>query len=323
MIDINKNLNTIWNELLIQYSEINLLGLFALGKINYGFEPDNTIDVICVYLPTFTELCTTEPKTEYKEFVIDNISYILKIVDIRKMYNIELIKDTVALEMLFCNTKYLNPNYILTFENYFILKRETIARYNPRLRMQKAYDRAAAALMEANYFEAMRLCISANLYLTHSCDECFHFTEMSNNMLLQAVIDGKIEVYDDEILESIQKCIDHYPEETSIVASAEIKEGVVALMNSSLKRNVRNDSFVETLTNKEKEALKSILKALDNGEGNISITSLLTETKISRPVFNNVLQKIKENNIGEITNKGAKGMYIKIANIANLEKELE
>ena len=71
--------------------------------------------------------------------------------------------------------------------------------------------------------------------------------------------------------------------------------------------------FRQALTDMEKQALSIILDNLDDGhEGNISISQLVADSSISRPVFKNVLQKMKDNLIAEIENKGVKGTYVKI-----------
>ena len=50
---------------------------------------------------------------------------------------------------------------------------------------------------------------------------------------------------------------------------------------------------------------------LPEREGNISISKILLETSISRPVFKNLLRKMEECNYAQIENQGVKGTYIK------------
>ena len=50
----------------------------------------------------------------------------------------------------------------------------------------------------------------------------------------------------------------------------------------------------------------------DGYQGNISILQLTTSSGISRSVFKNLLQKMKDNLVAEIENQGTKGTYIKI-----------
>ena len=49
-------------------------------------------------------------------------------------------------------------------------------------------------------------------------------------------------------------------------------------------------------------------------EGNITISKIVNQTGISRPVFNNLIVKLKEDKVAEITNQGAKGAKIKFTN---------
>ena len=82
----------------------------------------------------------------------------------------------------------------------------------------------------------------------------------------------------------------------------------VALTDMSSEGN-----FLSLLTKTEVQAFEIILQHLNDGyEGNISISQLTEDSKISRPVFKNTLQKMKDNNVAEIINQGVKGMYIKV-----------
>ena len=70
---------------------------------------------------------------------------------------------------------------------------------------------------------------------------------------------------------------------------------------------MQNTEFENLLTQTENQALKFILSHLKDGiEGNISISQLTNESSISRPVFKNVIQKMKNNAIAEIENQGVK-----------------
>ena len=71
--------------------------------------------------------------------------------------------------------------------------------------------------------------------------------------------------------------------------------------------------FINILTDAEENALDIILDNLNDGyQGNISILQLTTSSGISRSVFKNLLQKMKDNLVAEIENQGTKGTYIKI-----------
>ena len=70
--------------------------------------------------------------------------------------------------------------------------------------------------------------------------------------------------------------------------------------------------FKGLLTNNEQKAFDIIKNNLVNGYGYVSIVQLTESTNISRPVFKNVLQKMKDSKVAKITNKGVKGTYIEI-----------
>lgn len=86
-----------------------------------------------------------------------------------------------------------------------------------------------------------------------------------------------------------------------------------------LSSNQQEAQYIEQqkkkLTKKENMALNIILNELNfNKNGNISILELVKKSKISRPVFTNLLMKLQVNGDAEIWNQGAKGTYIKFIN---------
>ena len=70
--------------------------------------------------------------------------------------------------------------------------------------------------------------------------------------------------------------------------------------------------FKGLLTNNEQKAFDIIKNNLVNGYGYVSISQLTENNNISRPVFKNVLQKMKDSKVAEVTNKGVKGTYIEV-----------
>lgn len=103
-----------------------------------------------------------------------------------------------------------------------------------------------------------------------------------------------------------------------------IDNGIVEILKYSLLEEFFTDSkliiskkdFLKQLTNAEIKAYYSIVNEI-GAEGNITISKLVEKNTISRPVYNNLIVKIKENNIASVINMGMKGTYIKI-----LEPEL-
>lgn len=74
------------------------------------------------------------------------------------------------------------------------------------------------------------------------------------------------------------------------------------------------NTFIETLTELELIVLKYIISSMDNNETIVSISKAIEQTKVSRPVFKNLFNKLSSNNIAEITNLGVKGTSIKLIN---------
>ena len=77
--------------------------------------------------------------------------------------------------------------------------------------------------------------------------------------------------------------------------------------------NNNYELFKKSLTFAENEALDKIIDKIHQ-EGIISINSLSRETGISRPVFNNLLNKLENAKLITVNNMGAKGTYIKFIN---------
>lgn len=73
---------------------------------------------------------------------------------------------------------------------------------------------------------------------------------------------------------------------------------------------IRLEDFLNKLTHAEEYCLKLIIKKIGK-EGTFSVTKLLKEDPtISRAVYINLLNKLKENNIALVEGKGVKGTYV-------------
>ena len=89
-------------------------------------------------------------------------------------------------------------------------------------------------------------------------------------------------------------------------------ETIVEIMKIALTKSISANEFLNMLTPAEKDALKIIMTYVNEGEGLISVSKLVEEHEYSRPVFKGVLNKMKDAEIAELTNMGAKGTHIKI-----------
>lgn len=79
-----------------------------------------------------------------------------------------------------------------------------------------------------------------------------------------------------------------------------------------IKEQETNNINVEKLLSKtEQKAFSELKNYLPQGEGSVSISQLCFDTKISRPVYKSLFQKLKECGLIEIKNQGVNGTYIK------------
>lgn len=91
-----------------------------------------------------------------------------------------------------------------------------------------------------------------------------------------------------------------------------VKTGILEIMSSALRKTISYDAFIGSLTPTELRAWETVRRHLKQGERIISISKLLEETKISRPIFKNLFSKMEQDKIATITNMGAKGTEIKL-----------
>ena len=70
-----------------------------------------------------------------------------------------------------------------------------------------------------------------------------------------------------------------------------IKQGVIFYIKERMNGDIGYRTFTKSLTFAEKDALSGIFNKIGN-EGIVSINALSKETGISRPVFNNLINKI-------------------------------
>lgn len=94
-----------------------------------------------------------------------------------------------------------------------------------------------------------------------------------------------------------------------------VKSTIIKFFNHNEKDYIQTPfkDFYNKLTNKEIKAINSIIKTIQN-EGDVSLSVLIAETGISRPVYISLLNKIKEYNMGDVVSRGVKGTHIKFTN---------
>ena len=77
------------------------------------------------------------------------------------------------------------------------------------------------------------------------------------------------------------------------------------------EQETSNINIEKLLSKTEQKAFSELKNYLPQGEGSVSISQLCFDTKISRPVYKSLFQKLKECGLIEIKNQGVNGTYIK------------
>lgn len=80
------------------------------------------------------------------------------------------------------------------------------------------------------------------------------------------------------------------------------------------EQETSNINIEKLLSKTEQRAFSELKNYLPQGEGSVSISQLCFDTKISRPVYKSLFQKLKECGLIEIKNQGVNGTYIKFIN---------
>lgn len=319
--EINHILQKQYNNLIKKYDERQIFGIFAYGKVNYGFaEKIQDLKTAYIYLPTFEELCTIEPKFNIKqdEEINDDI---IKKVDIRGLYNFASKQDGIMMEALFSEYQIINPRYKKVFKKHFLINKEVIFHCDPVAKVKQIVEAGHNALVDytlnkdiEKLFQACFLRISCRLYLDGvSCENCINLKKDYHISYLWQILKGEIKPNIDEIYNDYDLFLEEVKDYKKSNCEDIIKNGVKEIMIVFLTDIEQTEDFKNKITDLEKQALTVILNNLaDKYEGNISISQLVNMSNISRPVFKSVLNKMKTNLIAEIENKGVKGTYIKI-----------
>lgn len=323
--EIQKILEEQYDFLIKKYNEKQVLGIFVYGLSNYGLaERDDEVQTVACICPDFEDFCCqVEPLKVF--YIKDDKERIIRITDIRLIYSKIIKQESVVLEAVFTDYKIINPRYKKIFNKYIFMNREIIFHSNQPLRVsqilsygKKALERYKTAeikdikdLLKASYIR-----IACRQYINGvSCENCVNLKQdYYKNYLLQ-IKHGKsipeIEEIEDDF-RSLQEEANNLMSPTEDQSKL-VKTAIVEVAKVSLTDMMQQTNFEDLLTQTEKQALDIILNNINNGhEGNISISQLTSSSGISRPVFKNVLQKMKDNTVAEIENQGVKGTYIKV-----------
>lgn len=218
--------------------------------------------------------------------------------------------------MLFTDFSIINPKYEKLFNAFFLDNREDIARATEFRRYKTTYKHMKQALDNEDYFTVIRLFyVMTSFYEGKSCYDCYHITNPIYKKLLLDCLDNSMEGFPRETLEDMvaqAKEIKNKKGHDTYDNDKIIKKGVIALMTASLQATVSIDVFYDKLTQKEKEAFLFIKEKLKDGPKTLSISKMVEESNISRPIYKNLFVKMEQEKIANIKNEGVKGTWIEL-----------
>lgn len=301
------------------YPQDRILGVFTFGIATYGFvENVSDIKVKMYYVPSLEDICT---QSSFMEHQLEYNNHIIDIKDIRLIIDNILQQEGTAMECFFSKNYIITPKFKKVFMDNIINQREEIFHCNPKLKIEESVEKALKSLymyqdtLNPKYlFETCRRRLSCELYLQGiPVEDCLRFKKDYHIGYLQSIKSGMFTPDLEEIKKDLHNMIiradkfERHPEREEMVKST-----VIEIVKIALTRTIGVDEFLQKITPAEKEALKIVMTFLDRGEGFVSISQVVDEYNISRPVFRSLLQKMKDLEIAEIDNKGVKGTYVKI-----------
>lgn len=317
--EIKKILKNDYKYLKTLYPQDQIFGVFTFGKVNYGFaEEISDLMVKMYYLPTLEEMCTS---IEFKDEVIEYNNHHIIVKDIRLILDNILKQEGTTMECFFSENYIITPKFKTVYMDNIIEKREDIFHCNPGKRVKQAVEKAQDEIIDfiatgntESLFEACRRRLATSLYLAgEPVQDCIELKKDYHTTYLWSIKKG-------QSLPDIEEVIKDLTEMKNAAAALEIHpeletmvtETIVEIMKIALTKSISANEFLNMLTPAEKDALKIIMTYVNEGEGLISVSKLVEEHEYSRPVFKGVLNKMKDAEIAELTNMGAKGTHIKI-----------
>ena len=313
------------------YNEDRILGIFLYGSQNYNLDTEaSDIDALAIVLPSFSDFCLGKQVVS-KEIVLEDESHIL-IKDLGSFRNEILKQNLCRIEILFTEYYIIHSKYESLFYNYFQKERNNVAYINKSKGMQAVWHQARHEFKE--YERILTNKKLRNIYRLLYYLEIYNENEdLDSAIKLEGEIREKLfdltrgrlsqeEV--NEMVAEIKTKIENFDIDNLAGANVPIKRqeaGIAALDTGTIEifkmsffesaPSCTKEEFFDYLTNAEERAYKSIILEIKD-EGNITISRLVEKNSISRPVYNNLLIKMKEYDVAEISNMGMKGTYIKI-----------
>lgn len=304
-LDLDKMLQEEYNKQVKTYGESRILGTFLIGIANYGYaELEEEVKFVTIYLPNFEELCLGD-LSHNKVFDNHNMMY-----DLRKGYNAAADYEQI-LEVLFSNHYIITPKYKELFTTLLYNNREKIAHINEKNRYVKCYSYAKKAFKKGDLFEGVRLSIAVKLYAEGKpAEECYHIKDVIYQNYLWSCKRKQITVETDKILEEMEYYIEDTPEGINTSTDALLKNAILEIIGAALHESISLDNFITCLTSTELKAWENLKSNMIDRTATISISKIIKETNISRPVWKNLLLKLEQNKIATVDNQGVKGTKI-------------
>jgi ribosomal protein S25 len=339
---ILKRLEEHWNYAVsLGYNPDRFLGIWCYGSQNYGFASKNSdVDSKIIILPSFEDICFNKIWLSKELHYEDNEH--IEIKDIRLLREMLMKQNINYTEILYTKYFIINSKYLDLFDNYFINNREAIVNYDRNSAIKSIGGQLLHTIKQdptdnKKLYNVYRLYYFLENYINNKpYIECIYPTGETHEFLwkIKYGLLNNISNNDDNkraMAEIIQNKTQKLLEDNKNIdsplyseAAAALNAGVTEILKASFSDDwsitptaASKKEFFKKLTNAEIKAYYSIVKEIHE-EGNITISKLVEKNSISRPVYNNLITKMKENNIATIVNMGVKGTYIKI-----LEPELK
>lgn len=301
--EIMKILKLDYNFIKSKIPEEKLLGIFVYGKVNYGIaQHPSDVTTTAMYLPTFEQMCLNpHAKTE-------GYTYGQRMVTVKdfRLSHRTAFHANSDIQALYTEYYIINPKYEDIYFNDLRYYRDEIAYSNFQ---NKLVDMARKGMFAQDPADIIRYWYTCNMYKNF---EPFEKCLMFNTMAEYAYSNRSHFVQNNwqTIKQDFTDILDAYEETlTPPLRQPKVDKAILNIMQVSAAADNAVHDFVSALTDTEKQALKILISQSKTSQ-NIVIAVLLKTFNISRIVYNNLLTKLKLNQMADIENHGVKGIHI-------------
>lgn len=334
--DIKNMLNFSYEKVHEKYGE-SLLGVFVYGEVNYGFAlQENEIRFKAIIVPNSIRDLLHPEKIKENSFIND-VEINIEVIDIRTLLNDEYF-DTIQ-EILFSEYFYINPKFKNICKKCFPHQIKEKIAYDNKLCKEWHYAFQGSSLFneflrtDNSYYlyQACRIYYFLSAYEKgKNYQECL--SVLSNDEILgQVLLDIKnntkskdldISFIDSGFMTIIEN---NFPYKNQSLVSNLFIERVEEIIEFNINYAKTVDiipNFLNRLSKNEIAGLRAIVDTIGE-QGNIIVSKMIKDTNISRPVYNSLFAKIKNDKVAEIENHGAKGTFLSFNNFYELQESLK